>query len=96
MTEQRQLLSECLFSWASQTPLAKKDCVDVMDFLKLSVPETSDGTLDHVTLRVLMSFVVSMDTAVLDMIAEGQDSIKGKIAIFVSHTVLNLLCLKID
>ena len=59
ITEQRNVLADCLFCWSCQSPFGKKEIVAVMDFLKECVPSTADGAYDHVTLKAVMTVLMS-------------------------------------
>lgn len=64
--EQQLLLADCLFAVASQYPFSKESCKKLMSYLKLVAPNTSDGTLDAVTIRVLLSLLASFNCDVVD------------------------------
>ena len=62
ITDLRNVLADCLFCWACQSPFEKKETLAVIEFLKDCVPNTSDGKYDHVTMKVVMSLLVSWCT----------------------------------
>ena len=78
ITDQRQLLAECLFCFACQSPLPKDDCLRILTFLKQNSVAEADGTLDGVTLTVLMAMLYCLNVDPLDNAAEMQKSFNGK------------------
>ena len=78
ITEQRNSLADCLFCWACQSPFGQSECVAVMDFLKDCIPDTSDGSYDHVTLKVILSLLVSWSTSAYEGLLEEPEALKGK------------------
>ena len=78
ITDQRQLLAECLFCFACQSPLPKRDCLQLLSFLKKCPSTDADGTLDSVTLTVLMTMLYCLNVDPLDEAAEMQSTIRGK------------------
>ncbi len=77
ITEQRNLLADCLFCWACQSPLGKKESCELMDYLKDQVPATSDGTFDYVTLKVVMSLLISWETSKYEELADESGELEG-------------------
>eukprot|EP00794_Sanderia_malayensis_P012769 gene12769-14080_t len=77
ITEQRNLLSDCLFCWACQSPLGKKECSELMDFLKDCTPSTSDGTFDYVTLKIVMSLLISWETSKYEALAAEPEALEN-------------------
>ena len=61
ISDQRQILSDCLFTLSCQDPLNKKNCLELLHFLRETPQITGDGTLDGVTMSVLFSFLTSID-----------------------------------
>ena len=58
----RTLLGETLFGWAAQTPLKKDECRRLLMHLsKVKLTETSDGSLDQVSLALLMALLYSIE-----------------------------------
>ena len=78
ITDQRQLLSECLFCFACQSPLPKKDTLQLLSFLKKYSSTEADGTLDNVTLTLLMALLCCLNVDPLDEAAEIQSSFHGR------------------
>lgn len=80
--EQQLLLADCLFALASQYPLSKNDCSKVMNYLKLIAPNTSDGSLDAVTVRVLLSLLTSFNCDTIDVMVGDLEDDQCKYAQF--------------
>ena len=78
ITDQRQLLAECLFCFACQSPLPRSDCLQLLSFLKKCPPTEADGTLDSVTLTLLMTMLYCLNVDPLDEAAEMQSSFRGE------------------
>ena len=87
--EQQLLLADCLFALASQYPFSKEGCKKLMSYLKLVAPNTSDGTLDAVTIRVLLSLLVSFNCDVVDGAINDNDGeqCKTEIGFFVVELI---------
>ena len=77
ITDQRQLLAECLFCFACQSPLPRSDCLQLLSFLKKCPSTDADGTLDSVTLTLLMTMLYCLNVDPLDEAAEMQTNING-------------------
>lgn len=77
ITDQRQLLAECLFCFASQSPLPRSDCLQLLSFLKKCPSTDADGTLDSVTLTLLMAMLYCLNVDPLDEAVEMQTSFQG-------------------
>ena len=84
ITEQRNLLADCLFCWACQSPFGKGECLAVIDFLKDCIPNTSDGAFDHVTLKAVMSLIASWGTAPYEALVEEPAALERKLSIQVN------------
>lgn len=67
ITEQQLLLGDCLFAIACQYPMDKSDCEKILNHLKLVAPNTADGSLDSVTMRVLFALLANFNCDVLDL-----------------------------
>ena len=78
ITDQRQLLAECLFCFACQSPLPRSDCLQLLSFLKKCPSTEADGTLDSVTLTLLMTMLYCLNVDPLDEAAEMQSSFRGE------------------
>ena len=78
ITDQRQLLAECLFCFACQSPLPRSDCLQLLSFLKKCPSTEADGTLDTVTLTLLMTMLYCLNVDPLDEAAEMQSSFRGE------------------
>jgi len=77
ITDQRQLLAECLFCFACQSPLPRSDCLQLLSFLKKCPFTDADGTLDSVTLTLLMAMLYCLNVDALDEAVEMQTSFQG-------------------
>ena len=77
ITDQRQLLTECLFCFACQSPLPKRDCLQILSYLKKCQVTEVDGTLDSVTLTVLFALLACFSVDPLDNAADMQTSFDG-------------------
>ena len=83
ITDQRQLLAECLFCFACQSPLSKSDCLQLLSFLKKCPSTDADGSLDSVTLTLLMAMLYCLNVDPLDEAADMQGSFQGLIMYYV-------------
>ena len=79
ITDQRQLLAECLFCFCCQSPLPKADSLGILSFLKTNAAAESNGSLDSVTLTVLMALLYCLNVDPLDNAAEMQCPFDGKL-----------------
>ena len=61
ISDQRQILSDCLFTLSCQEPLSKNSCLDLIRYFRDTPQSRGDGTLDGVNLSVLFSFLTSID-----------------------------------
>lgn len=77
ITDQRQLLAECLYCFACQAPLPKREALQLLSALKKRPSIDADGTLDSVTLTLLMAMLYCLNNDPLDEAAEIQSSIRG-------------------
>ena len=77
ITDQRQLLAECLYCFACQAPLPKREALQLLSALKKRPSIDADGTLDSVTLTLLMAMLYCLNVDPLDEAAEIQSSIRG-------------------
>ena len=77
ITDQRQLLAECLFCFACQSPLPRSDSLQLLSFLKKCPSTDADGTLDSVTLTLLMAMLYCLNVDALDEAVEMQTSFQG-------------------
>ena len=79
--EQQLLLADCLFIVAKQNPLPNDDIVNLLNFLKMAKPNTPDGSLDFVTVRVLLALLSSFNCDVMDAAVEniGNEQCKCKV-----------------
>ncbi|XP_048578619.1 nuclear pore complex protein Nup205 isoform X2 [Nematostella vectensis] len=66
ITDQRQLLAECLYGLACQSPLPRNDCLQLLGYLKKCQSLEVDGRLDSVTLMVLMAMLYCLNVDPLD------------------------------
>lgn len=88
VTEQQLLLADCLFASACQYPLSAGDCIKVMNYLKLVAPNTSDGCLDVVTVRVLFSLLASFNCNVMDLAVENIEDEQCKFLVDITAPLL--------
>lgn len=77
ITDQRQLLAECLFCFACQSPLPKDDCLQILSYLKKCHMTEADGTLNRVTVTILFALVACFSIEPLEKAAELQTSFDG-------------------
>ena len=74
----RSLLAETLFCWAAQTPLEKEECRRVMAYLsKVKLSETADGSIDSVTVTLLMALLYSIESGHLLAVEDLTDSLSS-------------------
>ncbi|XP_064627986.1 nuclear pore complex protein Nup205-like [Lineus longissimus] len=73
--EIRLSLVESLFNWSCQTGLSRADTIAVIRHLKNNCGLNADGTLDSVTLCLLMAALYCFDVSILDQ-EEGEELIK--------------------
>ncbi|XP_074656294.1 nuclear pore complex protein Nup205-like [Tubulanus polymorphus] len=64
--EIRVSLAECLFNWSCQTGMEKTDVVSIIKHLRTNTEINSDGTLNSVTICLLMAVLYSFDVSMLD------------------------------
>ncbi|XP_076058270.1 nuclear pore complex protein Nup205 isoform X2 [Oratosquilla oratoria] len=58
----RTCLADIMFSWAAQTPLKKEECRRLIAHLsKVKLSETGNGTVDSVSITLLMALVYSLE-----------------------------------
>lgn len=70
-------MAECLFCFASQSPLPRNDCLQLLSFLKKCPSTDADGTLDSVILTLLMAMLYCLNVDPLDEAVEMQTSLQG-------------------
>lgn len=63
--ETHQSLAEIIFCWSCQTPLTKEETLRLFKFLASSGNTTGNGSLDNVTLTLLMALLSVMDVSML-------------------------------
>lgn len=78
MHEIKLSLAECLFAWCVQTPLGKDDTLALIRHLQSIDGTNPDGTLDHVTVCLLMALLYNIDVRMLD-----QEDTEGQIFVMV-------------
>lgn len=76
ITDQRQLLAECLYCFACQSPFPKRESLQLLSSLKKRPSTDADGTLDSVTLTLLMAMLYCLNVDPLDEAAELQTSVR--------------------
>lgn len=87
ITEQQLLLGDCLFATACQHPLDKTDCEKLVNHLKLIAPNTADGSLDAVTMRVLFSLLANFNCDILDLAIENIEDAQCKELSFLTFKI---------
>ena len=70
-------MAECLFCFACQSPLPRSDSLQLLSFLKKCPSTDADGTLDNVTLTLLMAMLYCLNVDALDEAVEMQTSFQG-------------------
>ncbi|CAC5405169.1 NUP205 [Mytilus coruscus] len=65
-SEIKLILADCLFCLASQRPLEKEDTLRLIAFLKQNGSCIADGTLDLVTLCLIITLLYCFDVSVLE------------------------------
>jgi nuclear pore complex protein Nup205 len=73
--EIRLSLVESIFNWSCQTGLNRADTIAIIRHLKQNCGLNADGTLDSVTLCLLMAALYCFDVSVLDQ-EEGEGEAK--------------------
>ena len=74
----RSLFAEVVFCWSAQTPLDKDECRRIMAFLaKVKLSETGDGTLDHVTVTLLVALLYSIEAGHLLNVEDMTDALSS-------------------
>uniref|UniRef100_A0A2P2I4J7 Nuclear pore complex protein Nup205-like n=1 Tax=Hirondellea gigas TaxID=1518452 RepID=A0A2P2I4J7_9CRUS len=74
----RLLFAESLFYWAAQTPLEKDECRRLMAYLsKVKLAETGDGSLDQVTITLLMALLYSIESGHLLAVEDMTDALSS-------------------
>ena len=68
MIEEIQLsLAECLFCWSCQTAMNKDNTLHLLSHLQqIDNGESTDATLTHVNLTLVMALLYSLDVRMLD------------------------------
>ena len=66
LKEVRQSLADCLFCWACQTPLSREDTLHLLNHLKKEEGVLADGTMDQVSMTLLMTLLYCLDVRILE------------------------------
>ena len=66
MTEIKQTLAECVFAWSCQIPLSRENTLRLIQHLKTADGLKANGSLDDVTLALLMALLYAMDVRLLE------------------------------
>jgi len=82
ITEQQLILGDCLFAAACQYPLEKIDCEKLINYLKLVAPNTADGSLDAITIRVLFALLANFNCNIMDTAIENVEDTQCKKNVF--------------
>ncbi|CAH1799487.1 unnamed protein product [Owenia fusiformis] len=64
--ESRLSLAECIFCWAAQTPLDKNNTLQLIAYLRNDDTTNPDGTLDSVTIALMMALLFCLDAQIVD------------------------------
>uniref|UniRef100_A0A669C221 Nucleoporin 205 n=1 Tax=Oreochromis niloticus TaxID=8128 RepID=A0A669C221_ORENI len=75
--ECRQALADSLFSWTCQSPLSKDDTLALIGHLE-TVTAQADGSLDSVSLALVMALLYCLDVSFIEQGTEDRD---GKFAL---------------
>ncbi|XP_013384593.1 nuclear pore complex protein Nup205 [Lingula anatina] len=87
--ETQLLLAECLYCWAGQAPLPKQDTSQLLDHLKRDNRTNPDGTIDSVTMALLMALLYCIDVSVLDR--ENSEDVSSELPVFTDDTYVTTL-----
>lgn len=77
--ECRQALADSLFSWTCQSPLSKDDTLALIGHLE-TVTAQADGSLDSVSLALVMALLYCLDVSFIEQGTEDRD---GKFVLMV-------------
>ena len=79
MKEVRQSLADCMFCLACQTPLSKEDVLQLIGHLRNDRALTAAGTLDDVTIALLLAVLYCIDAQALgEEDSEGEGREEGR------------------
>ena len=93
ITEQQLILGDCLFAISCQYPMDKSDCEKILNHLKLIAPNTADGSLDAVTMRVLFALLANFNCDVLDLAIDNIEDTQCMISYFSLNIILTFRAL---
>ena len=81
MNEIKQTLGECVFAWSCQRPLDRPNTLRLLQHLKAldGGGVNADGSLDDVTLALLMALLYAVDVRILE-----QEDSEGKQTVMVA------------
>lgn len=82
--EVRQGLADCLFCWACQSPLSRENTKHLVSHLKKDDGVKADGTLDQVSMTLLMTLIYCLDIRILE-----QEDAEGACLMVCLHMVCN-------
>ena len=74
--ECRQALADCLFSWTCQSPLTQDDTLALIGHLE-TVTAEADGSLDSVSMALVMSLLYCLDVSFLEQGTEDREGISN-------------------
>ncbi|KAK3098344.1 hypothetical protein FSP39_018633 [Pinctada imbricata] len=74
--EIKQILADCLFCLASQQPLGKSDTLRLLSHLRTDNSVSADGSIDLVTLCLLMAVLYSFDVSILEE-SNGPETVRN-------------------
>eukprot|EP00057_Strongylocentrotus_purpuratus_P025366 XP_011679840.1 PREDICTED: nuclear pore complex protein Nup205 [Strongylocentrotus purpuratus] len=66
-------LADCLYCFACQTPFGRKDTILLAKHLMSGIELNADGTFDESSVALLMAFLYSIDTGVVEQRPEDRD-----------------------
>ena len=74
----RSLFADIIFCWSAQTPLNKDECRRLIGYLsRVKISETGDGSIDSVTLTILMALLYSIESGHLLAVEDLTDSLSS-------------------
>ena len=81
MNEIKQTLAECVFAWSCQRPLDRPNTLRLLQHLKaLDGGVNADGSLDDVTLALLMALLYAVDVRILEQEdSEGKQTVMAAV-----------------
>nr|XP_054774519.1 nuclear pore complex protein Nup205-like [Lytechinus pictus] len=84
----RSSLADCLYCFACQTPFGRKDTILLAKHLMNEIELNASGSIDECSIALLMAFMYSIDTGVIEQRPEDREELEQQLPILKDNQYL--------